>query len=165
MTYTKALYSPLLCWRVGEVTFRMQGVSCPSLSCEESLERSLERRRSRERSQPPLAPCKLMFLCSASTREALAWLLLFKRKPYVIFIPYFPQGQNISIKVATTACYFGSMNYYFVQWIHRLQLQVFSLLIIKIVMTCFKDHIKWNSILFYIYIYFHYTNFHLFRFG
>lgn len=70
--------SPLLCWRVGEVTLRMQGVSWPSLSCDESLERSLERRRSRECSQPPLAPCRLIFLWSASTRDARAWLLLFK---------------------------------------------------------------------------------------
>lgn len=66
---------PLLCWRVGEVTLRMQGVSWPSLSCEESLERSLERRRSRECSQPPLAPCRLIFLCWTSTRDARAWLL------------------------------------------------------------------------------------------
>lgn len=56
----------------------MQGVSWPSLSCEESLERSLERRRSRECSQPPLAPCRLIFLCSTSTRVVRAWLLLFK---------------------------------------------------------------------------------------
>lgn len=75
--------SPLLCCRVGEVTLRMQGVSWPSLSCEESLERSLERRLSRERSQPPLAPCKLIFLCSASARDALTWLLLIKRKEVI----------------------------------------------------------------------------------
>lgn len=73
--YPLGAHSPLLCWRVGEVTLRMQGVSWPSLSCDESLERSLERRRSRERSQPPLAPCRLIFLCSASTRDARPWLL------------------------------------------------------------------------------------------
>lgn len=84
--YSFHVHSPLLCWRVGEVTLRMQGVSWPSLSCEESLERSLERRRSRERSQPPLAPCRLIFLCSASTRDARAWPLLFKTKAYLTFL-------------------------------------------------------------------------------
>lgn len=86
--YSFHVHSPLLCWRVGEVTLRMQGVSWPSLSCEESLERSLERRRSRERSQPPLAPCRLIFLCSASTRDARAWLLLFKTKAYLAFLSF-----------------------------------------------------------------------------
>lgn len=88
LTFIVALlwHSPLLCWRVGEVTLRMQGVSWPSLSCEESLERSLERRRSRECSQPPLAPYRLIFLCSASTRDARAWLLLFKTEEDRTFV-------------------------------------------------------------------------------
>lgn len=84
-THNPKIFSPhvpLLCWRVGEVTFRIQGVSWPSLSCEESLERSLERRRSRECSQPPLAPCRLIFLCSTSTRDARAWLLLVKTEDW-----------------------------------------------------------------------------------
>ena len=75
---------------------RMQGVSWPSLSCEESLERSLERRRSRERSLPPLAPCRLIFLCWASTRDARAWLLLFKTKAYLTFLSG-SQGQKRSL--------------------------------------------------------------------
>lgn len=86
------------------MTLRMQGVSWPSLSCEESLERSLERRRSRERSQPPLAPCRLIFLCSASTRDVRARLLLFKTKAYLTFLSL-SQGQRIflfrSCKVMT----------------------------------------------------------------
>lgn len=62
---------------MGEVTFLMQGVSCPSpLSCEESLERSPERRLSLGWSRgPPLAPCRLIFTSSPSSRAPRGWPL------------------------------------------------------------------------------------------
>lgn len=70
--------SPERCWRMGEVTFLMQGVSCPSpLSCEESLERSPERRLSLgwSRGPPPLAPCRLILTSSRSSWAPRGWPL------------------------------------------------------------------------------------------
>lgn len=67
-------FSPLRCWRVGEVTFLMQGVSWPSArSWEESLERSPERRLSLQCS----GPCMLILatsLCSWEPRSRVPLL-------------------------------------------------------------------------------------------